>query len=189
MRLIRSVSLGAACVLYVGICSAGTPDLPSCDSWQPAHITNYTNSSRPSSYPIQFVVIHKASGTAASAVAWYKKPFSGASAHFVFNNSSGFCYQTVLEEDIAWHVDQWQYRSRSVGLEHGGYSGINDTSIACYNESALETKSCIIYYDVLLNRSRILGHSEIPGSTVTDPGPFWKWNYYMAKSTPGMGPY
>lgn len=182
-RLLLAV-LGAACALMVSAGMARTPDLPSCDSWRPAHSSNYTVSSRPSSYPIQYVVIHKVQGSAASAASWFENPAANVSAHFTYNNSSGYCYQSVREKDLGWHAGNWTYNTRSVGIEHGGYVHLNDTATVCYNESALETKSCIIYYSVLHNRSRIVGHSEVPGASHTDPGAYWNWSYYMSKCNP-----
>lgn len=176
--------LGVICTLSAGVALAGTPDLSSCDSWRPAHSGNYTNSSRPSSYPIQYVVIHKVQGSAASAASWFQNAACNASAHFIYNNSSGYCYQSVREADVAWHAGNWTYNTKSVGIEHGGWVTSNDTSNACYKESAKETKSTIIYYDVLHNRNRIRGHNEVPGATHTDPGVYWNWSYYMAQCDP-----
>ena len=172
---------------------ASTPDLPSCDSWSPAASCNYTNASRPSSNAINYVVIHKVQGTASGSVAWYQNCASGVSAHFTFNNSSGYCYQSVYEADIAWHAGWWSTNQNSVGIEHGGYIANNDTATACYDASALETKSTIVYYSVTWSRSRIIGHYQVPGcsngsgggtSCHTDPGQYWNWTYYMSKCNP-----
>lgn len=184
MQKLGVLLLGALCTFSLGQASAATPDLSSCDSWRPAHSTNYTNSSRPSSYPIQYVVIHKVQGSAASAASWFQNSAANASAHFTYNNSSGYCYQSVREADIGWHAGNWTYNTKSIGIEHGGWVTSNDTSNACYQESAKETKSTIIYYSVLHNRTRILGHNEVPGATHTDPGVYWNWSYYMAQCDP-----
>lgn len=172
---------------------SATPDLPSCDQWYPAASCNYEVSSRPSSYPISYVVIHKVQGTAASAVSWFQNCAAVASTHYSFDNSTGYCYQSVYEKDIAWHGANYWYAQRSVGIEHGGYDGSNDTAAICYDESALETKSCIIYYTVQYSRSYIIGHQEIPGCSTAgyggqscsgDPGRYWNWTYYMSKCNP-----
>ncbi len=188
MKNVSAVLLGAVCTLTVGAASAATPDLSSCDSWRPAAAGNYAASSRPSSYPIQYVVIHKVQGTASSAASWFQNGAANVSAHFTFDNSSGYCYQSVLEKDIGYHAGNFTYNQRSVGIEHGGYVTSNDTSTACYNESAIETKSCIVYYDVTHSRSRILGHNEVPGANHTDPGQYWNWTYYMSKCNPTPPP-
>jgi len=173
--------------MMVSVGTARTPDLPSCDSWRLACSSNYTNSSRPSSYPIQYVVIHKVQGSASSAASWFQNCSSNVTAHYIYNNSSGYCYQSVYEADIAWHAGNWTYNTKSVGIEHGGYVSTNDTANVCYQQSALETKSCITYYSVTHSRSRIIGHSQVPGASHTDPGSHWNWNYYMAQCDPGSG--
>ena len=187
----------AMLTLYAGSVSfaafASTPDLPSCDSWYPAASCNFQVSSRPSSFAISYVVIHKVQGSASGAAAWFQNCAANASTHYIFNNSTGYCYQTVLEKDIAYHGANFWYAQRSVGIEHGGYDNTNDVATVCYDESALETKSCIIYYTVPFSRSNIIGHNEIPGcptpgyggsSCSGDPGPHWNWSYYMSKCNP-----
>lgn len=173
----------AVCLFSVTV-FASTPDLPSCDSWKPAASCNYTVASRPSTYPISYVVIHKAEGSGASAASWFQNCAAAASAHYSFDNNNGYCWQMVYEKDVAWHAGNWWYNCRSVGIEHGGYTANNDTATVCYDESALETKSCIIYYTVLWDRSHIVGHKEVPGATHTDPGVYWNWSYYMSKCNP-----
>ncbi len=167
---------------------ARTPDLESCDVWQAA--CHYTNSSRETSYNINRVVIHKVQGgTAAGCASWFANCASGGSAHFAFDKSNGQCYQCVYEADIAWHAGYSSTNSNSVGIEHSGWVANNDTSTACYNESAIETKSCVTYYAVPANRSYIIGHSEVPGCSYSgggnnchsDPGKYWNWGYYMGQ--------
>ena len=177
-----SATLALATVTSAALVQAGTPDLSSCNSWMPACTSNYTASSRPSAYPIQYVVIHKVQGTAAGSASWFQNCSSGVTAHYNFDNSSGYCYQSVREKDIAWHAANWTYNSRGIGIEHGGYVTSNDTSNACYRASGLETRSCIIYYNVTWDRSHIVGHSEVPGADHTDPGIYWNWSYYMSCS-------
>jgi N-acetyl-anhydromuramyl-L-alanine amidase AmpD len=172
---------------------AATPDLPSCDQWAVAASCNYSNANRPSSHPINYVVIHKVQGSASGSVAWYQNCASGVSAHFTYNNTTGYCYQSVYEADIAWHAGWSSTNQQSVGIEHGGYINTNDTATVCYDKSALETKSTIVYSSVLWNRSRIIGHYQVPGcgssggggtSCHTDPGQYWNWTYYMSKCNP-----
>jgi hypothetical protein len=188
MKFTKSLLLGSALLAFPAFSIAATPDLPSCDEWRLAASCNYTNASRPGSNPINYVVIHKVQGSAASAASWFQNCAAGASAHFTFNNSTGYCYQSVYEADIAWHAGNWTYNQQSVGIEHGGYVTSNDTATVCYDESAIETKSCILYYTVTWNRSRIVGHSEVPGATHTDPGVYWNWSYYMSKCNPTPPP-
>lgn len=186
-------SLAVAFLFSSSGATAATPDLPSCDQWYPAASCNFAVSSRPSSFPINYVIIHKALTTAAGAASWFQNCAANASTHYAFNNSTGYCYQMVLEKDIAWHGANYWYAQRSIGIEHGGYNNSNDTATVCYDESALETKSCIVYYSVPYSRNNIMGHNEIPGCSTPglggqncsgDPGPYWNWSYYMTKCNP-----
>lgn len=179
MRYIHVALLGAA--LSCTFASyASTPDLSSCNSWQPAASCNYTASSRPGAYSITYVIIHKAQGSAASAASWFQNCAAGSSAHFSFDNNNGYCYQMVYEKDIAWHAANWSTNCHSIGIEHGGYVANNDNSRTMYNASSIETRSTIIYYSVLWDRAHILGHNQVPGATHTDPGSTWDWTYYMS---------
>ena len=190
--------LSAALVAGLAALSTGafaaTPDLSTCDVWMAA--CHYTSSNRESTYNINRVVIHKTQGgTAAGAASWFANCASGGSAHFIFDKANGYCYQSVREKDIAWHAGYSSTNSNSVGIEHSGWVANNDTSTACYNESAIETKSCVTYYAVPANRSYIIGHSEVPGCSGTgggvnchtDPGKYWNWSYYMSRVTGGGG--
>jgi hypothetical protein len=188
MKKLLSLFLGAVCAISATSAMAATPDLSSCDEWRLACSGNYSNASRPSSNPINYVVIHKVQGSAASAASWFQNCSAGVSAHFTFNNSSGYCYQSVYEADIGYHAGNWTYNQQSVGIEHGGYVTSNDTATVCYDESAKETRSCIIYYSVTHSRGRIVAHSEVPGASHTDPGAYWNWSYYMSKCNPNTTP-
>lgn len=192
MRTCITFFLIAAVSLCGGLAVASTPDLPSCDVWKVA--CHYTNSSRESTYNINRVVIHKTQGPSASgAASWFANCDSGGSAQYTFDKANGYCYQSVLEEDIAWHCGYSSTNSNSVGIEHSGWVANNDTSTACYNESAIETRSCVVYYAVPANRTYIIGHSEVPGCGTpggggvnchTDPGKYWNWGYYIAQCQP-----
>lgn len=171
--------------------SASTPDLPSCDVWQLA--CHYTSSNRESTYDINRVIIHKTEGgTAAGASSWFANCDSAGSAHYVFDKANGYCYQCVYEKDVAWQAGYSSTNNNGIGIEHSGWTANNDTTNACYDESAVETKSCVTYYAVPANRSYIIGHSEVPGCPSgngggtgchTDPGQYWNWTYYMGKIT------
>ncbi|NEE28364.1 N-acetylmuramoyl-L-alanine amidase, partial [Streptomyces sp. SID7982] len=80
--------------------------------------------------------------------------------------------------------------SSSVGIEHEGY--VDDPAWyteAMYRSSAALTKHLAARYAIPKDRSHIIGHSEAPGATHTDPGPNWDWNHYMQliDGDPGNG--
>lgn len=171
----------------VTIPALASPDLASCQSWYPACASNYTASSRPSSYAINYVICHKCQGSAAGGASWFANCSSGASAHYLYDNNSGYCYQSVYEKDIAWHAGNWSTNCNSIGIEHGGYCGAGDNTRTMYNASSLETRSAIVYCSVTWDRTHIRGHNEVPGATHTDPAPDWDWNYYMSACDTRVG--
>ncbi len=56
--------------------------------------------------PIDLIVIHyTANGSAAGAIAWFKKPSAEVSAHYVIDRG-GEIFQLVRDGDAAWHAGQ-----------------------------------------------------------------------------------
>lgn len=148
--------------------------------WVAASSSNYTVSSRESTYPINYVVIHVTQGSYAGTISWFQNPSSQVSAHYVVRSSDGDITQMVREKDIAWHAGNWTYNTQSVGIEHEGFvdnpSWFTD---AMYRASAALTRNVCDKYGIPKDRSHIIGHVEVPGATHTDPGPYWNWTYYM----------
>ena len=187
-RIAFAIGLSSACFFAF----ASTPDLPQCNSWIAACC--YTSSNRETSYDINRVVVHKEQDAhSSSAASWFANCASSASAHYAIDKDNGQCYQCVLETNVAWHAGYWNTNANSVGIEHSGWVANNDTSTACYDKSALETKSCITYYAVPYSRAYIIGHNEVPGCGTpggggtgchTDPGAYWNWSLYMTKCNP-----
>lgn len=142
-------------------------------TWTPAYSGNYT---RGRSARIDTVVIHTIEGSAQGAISWFRNPSANVSAHYVISYS-GQIFQCVADRDTAWHVRS--YNSRAIGLEHEGYAGRNNWTDAQYRASARLTAWLCRAYGIPRNRSRILGHVEVPGNDHTDPGRFFNWTYYM----------
>ena len=157
-------------------------------AWVPAYSGNYTASNRPSSYPINYVVIHTAQGSYSGTISWFQNPSANVSAHYVIRSSDGAVTQMVREKDIAWHAGNWTYNTQSIGIEHEGYvdnpSWYTD---AMYRSSAALVRHICDKYGIPKTRSRIIAHSEVPGATHTDPGPNWNWTYYMGLITGSSG--
>jgi N-acetyl-anhydromuramyl-L-alanine amidase AmpD len=149
-------------------------------AWVPASSSNYTVSSRESSYQINYVVIHTTQGSYSGTINWFQNPSASVSAHYVLRSSDGAITQMVREKDIAWHAGNWTYNTQSIGIEHEGFvdnpSWYTD---AMYKASAALTRNICQKYGIPMTRSRIIGHSEVPSATHTDPGPNWNWTYYM----------
>ncbi|HND34293.1 MAG TPA: N-acetylmuramoyl-L-alanine amidase, partial [Myxococcota bacterium] len=150
---------------------------------------NYSNYSRGSG-DIDMVVIHTVQGSYSSCYNWFANCSAQASAHYVVRSSDGDITQMVSEGDVAWHAGHWDTNLRSVGIEHEGY--IDDPgrwyTDAMYRASAALTLDIATRQGVAIDRSHIIGHSEVPGCSGgsgggsgchTDPGSGWDWDYYM----------
>lgn len=158
---------------------ATTVDYPSA-TWAPASTANYTASNRPTSYPIQLVVIHVTQETFTDTIKLFQNPAHAAAAHYVVRSADGAIDQCVREHDIAWHAGNWDYNTRSVGIEHEGW--VDQPSYfttAMYHASAALTASVCDRYGIPKDRSHIIGHAEVPGTDHTDPGPYWDWVRYI----------
>lgn len=146
-------------------------------TWYPAHSSNYTASNREVSYNIDRVVIHTVQGSYSGCISWFQNPSSNVSAHYVISETGQIAHM-VDDTDIAWHAGSTN--SRSIGIEHEGYvSGTYET--AQYEASAQLTAWLCQAYAIPADRTHIIGHSEAPGATHTDPGANWDWTYFMSR--------
>ena len=87
-------------------------------TWYGAHPNIYTDADRPSSDPINKIIIHVVQGSFSSAINWFLDPNASGSANYMVRSSYGFSGQSVNEEDIAWHAGYWEYNRTRVGIEH-----------------------------------------------------------------------
>ncbi|MEV6981107.1 N-acetylmuramoyl-L-alanine amidase [Sphaerisporangium sp. NPDC051017] len=167
---------------------AASPDYPN-GSWVAASSSNYTASSRPSSYAIDRVIIHVTQGSYAGTISWFQNPSAQVSAHYVVRSSDGAVTQMVRDKDVAWHAGNWNYNTRSIGIEHEGFvDNASWFTDAMYRGSAALTRYICDKYGIPKDRTHIIGHVEVPGATHTDPGPHWNWNTYMSYVTGGGTP-
>ncbi len=149
--------------------------------WVAASSSNQTAANRPTTYPIQYVVIHVTQETYADTIGIFQDPASQVSAHYVVRSSDGDITQMVREKNVAWHAGNWNYNTWSVGIEHEGW--VDDPTWfteAMYRASAALTANLCAKYGIPVNRTHIIGHSEVPGATHTDPGQYWDWAHYMS---------
>jgi hypothetical protein len=171
--------------------TAGATDFPDA-SWVPADPSNYSVADRPHDYPVDMMVIHDIEGSYGSAIQTFQTPGRAGSAHYVVSYK-GQITQMVREKDIAWHAGNWDYNTRSIGIEHEGFAwtpGLYTT--AEYNASAQIAASICSRWGVPLDRTHVIGHNQVPdpnnpgltggSSHHTDPGPYWNWTYYMAQA-------
>ncbi|MFD4029595.1 N-acetylmuramoyl-L-alanine amidase [Streptomyces sp. NPDC058637] len=173
-----AVALLPASARAVASSTAGT-DYPSAH-WAPASPSNYTVSSRPSAFPVDFVIVHVAQQTFTETVDIFRNPAKRVSAHYVVRSGDGFVAQCVREENIAWHAGNWDYNTRSIGIEHEGW--VDEPAYfthAMYERSARLTADICDRYGLPKDRAHIIGHHEVPGSDHTDPGANWDWVRYI----------
>ncbi|MEU1460365.1 N-acetylmuramoyl-L-alanine amidase [Streptomyces sp. NPDC005727] len=154
-------------------------DYPSAE-WQPAISTNYTASNRPGSYSVDRVIIHVTQETYSDTLAIFRNPDKQVSAHYVVRSADGHVAQCVREANVAWHAGNWDYNTRSVGIEHEGW--VDQPAYftnALYEQSAKLTAAICARYGIPKDRQHIIGHYEVPGSNHSDPGPLWDWVRYI----------
>ncbi|WP_443073586.1 N-acetylmuramoyl-L-alanine amidase [Streptomyces sp. NBC_01429] len=148
--------------------------------WIPASASNYTVSSRPTAYPVDFVVIHVTQETFPDAMKIFQDPAKKVSAHYMVASADGYIGQFVREKDVAWHAGNWDYNTRGIGIEHEGWVDRPEYfTDALYSASAALTAAVCDRYGIPRTRQRVIGHSEVPGATHTDPGPLWDWDRYL----------
>lgn len=149
-------------------------------AWQPASRGNYTPSNRPRAHPLHYVIIHVAQTTYSGTLSVFRNPANKVSAHYVVRSSDGHVAQCVRESDIAWHAGNWDYNTRSIGIEHEGWvDRPGYFTDALYERSARLTAAICGRYGIPRNRAHIIGHHEVPGSDHTDPGRHWDWKRYL----------
>src|SRR3989442_1394121 len=155
---------------------APPPPYPPPVNWLPAAAGNFSPGR---SAPVTMIVIHETDGSYSSAIKWFRRPGSNASAHYLVRAWDGEITQLVAESDTAYHArdaNPW-----TIGIEHEFYlrQGILHTD-AQYRSSALLVCAIARRYDIPLDRNHIVGHRELPNQFHGDPGPLWDWTYYMS---------
>ena len=152
---------------------------------------SYTKASRsPKAHTITTIVIHATDGGSLTGNGWWLSAgHSHASAHYVVSRD-GSIVQLVHLSDIAWHAGNWKVNQHSIGIEHVGDTyDPNGFTNAQYQQSARLVAWLVRRYGIPVDRQHIIGHSQVPdpndpsalgGSDHhTDPGPYWRWGYYL----------
>ena len=139
---------------------------------------------------ITTIVIHATDGgSLIGNVSWLTNDKSEASSHYVVDRN-GAIVQLVPLHDIAWHSGNAGMNAHSIGIEHVGETyDPNGFAADEYASSARLVAWLVRRYDIPVDRKHIIGHSQVPdpfhpglyggASHHTDPGPHWKWGYYL----------
>jgi hypothetical protein len=139
---------------------------------------------------ITTIVIHATDGgSLIGNVSWLTNDESEASSHYVVDRN-GAIIQLVPLHDIAWHSGNAMVNAHSIGIEHVGETyDPNGFPKDEYRSSARLVAWLVRRYDIPVDRAHLIGHSQVPdpfhpglyggASHHTDPGPHWKWRYYL----------
>ena len=183
-RILQGAAVAAAAaVLPASVRAVASPaaDTDYAEAqWFAASPSNYTVSSRPSAYPVERVIIHVAQQTFTETIGIFQNPAKQVSAHYVVRSGDGLVGQCVRERNIAWHAGNWDYNTRSIGIEHEGW--VDQPSYfthTMYERSAMLTADICERYGLPKDRAHNIGHHEVPGSDHTDPGANWDWVRYI----------
>lgn len=183
-RILQGAAVAATAALLPASVRAGAAPTAVTDypqaQWFPASPANRTSANRPSDHPVDRIVIHVAQQAFTETVGIFEGPAQRVSAHYVVRSGDGFVAQRVRERDIAWHAGNWDYNTRSIGIEHEGW--VDQPSYftpTMYERSARLTADICDRYGLPKDRAHIIGHDEVPGSDHTDPGAHWDWGRYI----------
>ncbi|MET9831408.1 N-acetylmuramoyl-L-alanine amidase [Streptomyces sp. NPDC006385] len=182
-RILQSTALAAVPYALLPGRRAGAhvpaPDYPLAE-WRPASTANYTPANRPATHPVDRVIIHVTQTLYTRTMFVFENPKKKVSAHYVVRSADGHTSQCVREPDIAWHAGDWEYNTRSIGIEHEGWvDQPGYFTDVMYETSARLTAAICTKYGIPKDREHIIGHHEVPGTDHTDPGPHWDWTRYI----------
>jgi N-acetyl-anhydromuramyl-L-alanine amidase AmpD len=159
-----------------------SPEYPQASRFEPADSGNYHTVS--GSRTVNRVVIHITDGGSRidGTIGWFKNPAAKVSAHYIVGQD-GEVVQMVKHNDVAWHASS--ANGDSVGIEHvANTRGLTPTP-AQYCASAALANWLASQFNLPIDRTHILGHSEADPKTghKACPNAVWDWDYYMGMVT------
>jgi N-acetyl-anhydromuramyl-L-alanine amidase AmpD len=186
--------------------ASGTPQFPGA-IWFQTSCTNKCDTTRTAGNGVvNMIAIHDTEGGWDASVATLQND-SGKSVHYIVDQDGSRVGQFVPEDYTAWHVGNYYYNQRMVGIEHVGFAAsASGYKTALYQKSAALVKSIRSRWNVPLDRTHIVGHYQVPdGNKIaessapctaplntcegspnyggadnhTDPGVHWQWCQYM----------
>jgi uncharacterized protein YraI len=173
-RVVLPLLAAAASLAPFGASEAFATPAPAM-RYIPANGGNYTARA---SRRIDRIVVHTVEGSEQGCISWFQNPASNVSAHFVVSHA-GRVTRMLRDSDIGWHAGNWDYNTRSIGIENEGYAYRNTWTDAQIRVLAQLIAYLCETYGIPKDRNHIIGHKEVPGATHTDPGPHLDWNRLM----------
>lgn len=164
--------------------------------WKPAPSSNYTSGR--GGNKVEFLVVHTCAGAYSGCWGWLTTPYPTnpykTSAHYVINESGSETLALVDEVNTAHHVGKpWQgvsTNSRSVGIEHGGFSYTTSNKWSEGQVAASAKLACDIVkrQNIVRDRNHIIGHYQPdPVNRANDPGTAFPWTDYMNRINQCVG--
>jgi N-acetyl-anhydromuramyl-L-alanine amidase AmpD len=165
------------------------PNVYDCNIVSPGTSPNpcsYEDSNRPTSYPVLFVGIHDIEGTVQDALNVFQNINNQVSIHYIVD-TDGTVYQVVHDKDISYHIGNYWYNQRAIGIEHAGFdaTGFQWYNAAEYLGSAKLVSYLLKKYNIPLDHDHVVSHGTVPSPAPqfapnhVDPGPYWLWDYYF----------
>lgn len=159
-------------------------EYPQASRFVPAAATNFRAGTGVRT--INRIVIHITDGgrNIDGPISWFQNPQARVSAHYVVGQD-GEVVQMVHHNDIAYHANS--ANRDSIGIEHvANVHGLMPTE-AEYSASAALVNWLCNQFNLPMDRTHVLGHSEAdPHTTHTDcPNSVWNWDYYMSMVSSG----
>jgi N-acetyl-anhydromuramyl-L-alanine amidase AmpD len=164
-----------------------------------ANFTKGRNGNKPHLIVVHTMETPESNGRAKQVAAWFAgKTAPKASAHYMVDNTS--VVQSVLDEDTAWAVDDYELNQKSISIEHAGTASqsagqwtdkySSDELAASAKLSAGLAKKYNIPLvkltpaDILAGKAGFCGHVDITKAKKiagghTDPGPNFPWDKYL----------
>lgn len=138
------------------------------------------------------IVLHTTEGAYAGAVGWLRGSLGGttnrqSSAHYVVSADGAQVTQLVREADTAWHAGVYAYNQRSIGIEQEGYAGRGGFTDGLYATVGALVARVAARHGILLDRTHVVGHAEVPGQDHWDPGPHYDWARLLAIARAAAG--
>jgi MYXO-CTERM domain-containing protein len=136
-------------------------DTPSDNKWTPGREA-----------PVSMIAIHDTEGDWDASVATLQND-PAKSVHYIVDADGSRVGQFVHEADTAWHVGNWYYNVRMIGIEHVGVAADDAYQTPMYETSAKLVRD-IAKRNQLgpngdgkhLDRSVLVGHQEVPDGDV-----------------------
>ncbi|MYM18701.1 N-acetylmuramoyl-L-alanine amidase [Brevibacterium sp. 5221] len=138
---------------------------------------------------IDYIVIHDTEADYEGTLKIFTDPKNQTSAHYVVAGS-GLVTQMVDVADAAWHAGNWHFNGRSIGIEMVGQAeSKKGFTQAQYTAVGRLVRYLCRKYDIPLDREHIVGHEEVPATTVAgvakmhwDPGPLYSFERLIERA-------